>query len=77
MILAQETHADLAIIDDLAARKTAEYLGIPLTGTIDILIKAKKSGLISEVMPVIKEMESHNIYFSEKLLKQIRSIADE
>ena len=34
MLLAQETGADLVIIDDDAARKTAEYLELPLTGTL-------------------------------------------
>ena len=77
MILAQEIHADLVIIDDLAARKTAEYLDLTLTGTIGILVKAKRLGLISEVMPIIKEMESHNIYFSESLISRIRKLANE
>lgn len=77
MILAQEIHADLVIIDDLAARKTAEYLELTLTGTIGILIKAKRLGLISEVMPIIDEMKSNNIYFSEILIDRIRKITGE
>lgn len=34
MILAQEKGADLVIIDDHAAKKTAKYLGLPVTGTM-------------------------------------------
>lgn len=33
MILAQEQKADLVIIDDNAAKKTAKYLGLTVTGT--------------------------------------------
>ena len=45
MLLAQEIGADAVIIDDGAARKTAEYLELPLTGTLGVLIKAKQRGL--------------------------------
>ena len=36
MLLAQEIQADVVVIDDGPARKTAEYLGLSLTGTIHI-----------------------------------------
>ena len=44
MILAQELGEDvLTVIDDNAARKTARYLGIKVTGTVGVLTKAKKT----------------------------------
>jgi len=43
MILAEEINADLCIIDDLLARKYAKYLGLKITGTMGILIKAKEN----------------------------------
>lgn len=77
MILAQEINADLVVIDDLAARKTAEYLGLTLTGTIGILIKAKKLGILHAVTPIISSMEENGIYFSEKLIERIKMLAEE
>lgn len=78
MILAQECEEDhLVIIDDYAARKTAEFLGLTLTGTIGVLIKAKHLGLIDEVMPLVREMEAQNIYFSEPLKTRIRLLTNE
>ena len=42
MILAQESpQADLVIIDDNAAKKTAKYLGLTVTGTLGVLFIAK------------------------------------
>lgn len=42
MILAQEEPpANLVILDDNAAKKTAKYLGLKVTGTLGVLIKAK------------------------------------
>lgn len=72
MILTRELNADVVIIDDLAARNTAEYDRLPVTGTLGVLIKAKKNGLIEEVMPVIREMQHQHICFSESLIALIR-----
>ena len=78
MILAQECEADhLVIIDDYAARKTAEFLGLTLTGTIGVLLKAKQLGLIDEVMPLVMKMEAQKIYFSESLKTRIRILTKE
>ena len=77
MLLAQDTGADLVIIDDDAARKTAEYLGLPLTGTLGVLIKAKKRGLLEAVMPVVSVMEQQGIYFSGPLKGIVRRLSGE
>ena len=78
MILAQEHDGDhLVIIDDGAARKTAEFLGLNVTGTIGVLIKSKKEGHIKEVMPLIFELEKHGIYFSEALKSRVRRLSGE
>jgi predicted nucleic acid-binding protein len=41
-----------AIIDDLRARKCAASLGIPVRGTLGIVLVAKKRGLIPEAYPL-------------------------
>ena len=77
MILAQELKADLVLIDDNAARKTAIYLGLPLSGTIGVLLRAKERGLISKIMPVVESMEQNGIYYGPKLKDLIRKQAGE
>ena len=78
MILAQEQDESvLVVIDDYAARKTAEFLGLRLTGTIGVLIKAKQQGILKQVMPVIKDMQFCGIYFSQKLIAQIKNLSGE
>ena len=76
MLLAQEIGADAVIIDD-AARKTAEYLGLPLTGTLGVMSKAKQRGLLEAVMPVIQQMEQNGIFFSRELKEKIRKLSKE
>ncbi len=69
MILAKEKNADIVIIDDANAKKHAKYLKLPVTGTIGVLIRAKKQGYIRELKPIIQEMIDKNIYISEKLMR--------
>lgn len=68
MILAQEIGEDvLTVIDDNAARKTARYLGIKVTGTVGVLMKAKKLGYIDSVKKCITMMRRAGFYVSAEL----------
>ncbi|HEY9422206.1 MAG TPA: DUF3368 domain-containing protein, partial [Thermoanaerobaculia bacterium] len=40
-----------AIIDDLAARRCAEVLGIPFTGTLGLVLRAKQKGILPAARP--------------------------
>lgn len=62
-------NADLVIIDDNAAKKTAKYLGLTVTGTLGVLIKAKQSGIISSVKNAITKIQSNGFYINENILK--------
>lgn len=67
MILAQELQADLVIIDDNAAKKTAKYLGLAVTGTLGILLRAKQQGIVNTVSPLLTEMKKHGFYIDSRL----------
>ena len=79
MILAQQKsfQADLVILDDLAARKTAQYLGLNVTGTMGVLIKAKQKGIIAEVKPLLDEMMKNGFFVSNKVLQMVLKAAGE
>lgn len=62
-------NADLVIIDDNAAKKTAKYLGLTVTGTLGVLIKAKQSGIISSVKNAITKIQSNGFYINENIIK--------
>ena len=77
MLLAQEQHADLVIIDDNAAKKTAKFLGINVTGTMGILIRAKQNGLIDEVKPLIEELLDKGLYIGQEVVDMVLEAAGE
>lgn len=78
MILAQtKPGADLVIIDDNAAKKTAKYLGLTVTGTLGVLLKAKKCGVISSVKDAINKIQSNGFYINDKIVKLVIAQAGE
>lgn len=51
VIAAAQQRGILAVLDDRAARRAAEALGVAVTGTLGILIEGKRRGLIPAVEP--------------------------
>lgn len=78
MILAQESKkADLVVIDDNAAKKTAKYLGLPVTGTMGVLLKAKKRGVVKEIRPILESMKERGFYISGEIERLVLEQAEE
>ncbi len=70
--LAREYHLE-AIIDDLAGRRCASSLGIPLRGTLGLVLAAKQRGLIAQARPVIENMMKNGLYLSKKVVESALS----
>lgn len=77
MILAQEQSADLVILDDNAAKKTAKYLGLRMIGTLGILVLAKKKGFIKEVSPMLDALKRDGFFVSDDLCDLVLKQASE
>lgn len=59
------------ILDENKGRSVAKRLGLQVTGTIGILIKAKGQGLIESGEEILSKLEAHGFWLSESLKKQI------
>lgn len=57
-MLALELRPAVVVLDDALARRIAENLGIPLTGTLGLLLDAKRRGLITQVTPLLDQLQS-------------------
>jgi uncharacterized protein len=58
LALALERAGALAILDDRLARRTAAVLGVPLRGTLGLLLEAKARGLVAAVEPLLNQLRS-------------------
>jgi predicted nucleic acid-binding protein len=65
--LAMETPGSTVIVDDHKARKVAERLGLNITGTIGVIIKAKLSGIIPSIKPFLSKIKSTDFRLSEEI----------
>ncbi|MEN0002895.1 MAG: DUF3368 domain-containing protein [Bacteroidota bacterium] len=78
IILAEETNADLLIIDEQKGRLFAKSHGIRIIGVLGILINAKNRGIISKLKPYLQELkENVGFHISEKLYIEILKRVDE
>jgi predicted nucleic acid-binding protein len=59
------------IIDDSKARRVAENMGLKLTGTIGVLMKAERLGLIGSAHDKVRELREKGFYVSEELLEEL------
>jgi predicted nucleic acid-binding protein len=59
-----------AIIDDLSGRKCAARLGIPVRGTLGIVLTAKRRGVILQARPVLEDLLASGLYLRRRVLDE-------
>ncbi len=77
IILATEIDADLTIIDETLGRFYAKNANLKITGTLGILLKAKQSGHIEKIEPLLYQLKDKGIWLSDKLIGRVLNLADE
>ena len=61
-------HGDCrAVIDDLHGRRCAEALGVPLRGTLGLVLRAKRSGRIDSARAAVERLRGAGMYLSRPL----------
>lgn len=71
LALASSLNADLVIIDDLAARRSALAAGFLVTGTVGVLRRAIDSDLISGGEPLISALVEAGFRATDDLFHQL------
>ena len=65
------------IVDDLKAREAAQGLGIAITGTVGLLLKAKQAGILPALRPVLDALDLNHFRIGSALRAQALIMADE
>jgi predicted nucleic acid-binding protein len=66
-----------AIIDDLAARRCAEALAIPVRGTLGLVLLGKKRGRFPAARPVLEALRVSGMFLSNSVLDRALRMVDE
>lgn len=77
LALAEEQNARLVIIDELRGRRYARRLGLPLTGTMGLLLLGKERGLLPAVAPLIQTLLESGLHLHPDLISRVLELAGE
>jgi hypothetical protein len=64
-------------VDDGAARRCAQGLDVSLTGTLGVLLAAKKTDHLSRVRPVLQALQQAGLHVDAALIEQVLKMAGE
>lgn len=75
--LALEVGVRWLVLDDYPARRLALALGLPVVGTLGILLEAKRKGLLPVIPPQIKALLQANFYIAPAVYQHALALVGE
>jgi len=77
LMLALETPGSIALLDDGLARRVAIARGIPIKGTLGLLLDAKRAGHITVVKPSLDKLQDLGFRLAEPTRAAVLKLAGE
>ncbi len=75
--LARQLHAALVLIDEAAGRAVARRLGLEVTGTVGLLVDAKRRGLLTFIRPLLDRLRQSGFWLSSQVYQAALTAAGE
>jgi predicted nucleic acid-binding protein len=77
VVLAEELHADLVIMDELAGRRELTQRGIACVGTVGVLMEAKQRGLIASLKSELDHLRACGFHLSDHVYRACVALVGE
>ena len=78
LCLCIENNAQLCLLDDRDARIIARLNNIPVSGTLGVLMKAKKMGIIESIKALMDRLRTdHHYWIDDALYNKVLSLSNE
>lgn len=77
MVLYKQLRANHLLIDDQRGRKIAQLNQIQIIGSMGVLLRAKKAGLLPAVAPALLKIDQSRVYLGENLMATVLKLAGE
>ncbi len=68
--IARDRQNTFAVLDDRQARRCASALGVPLFGTLGVVLRAKRVGAVVKARPVLEALVNAGMYLAADTLEQ-------
>lgn len=65
------------VLDDRAARRCAESLGIPVPGTLGLVLLARRRGILAAARPIFEELRRSGLYVTDDLVEAALALVGE
>jgi hypothetical protein len=70
LALSKELRADLILLDEEKARKSAVIAGFEVMGLLGVLVIARNLGLIEAIKPLIEELKNKRFRISDRVIAE-------
>jgi predicted nucleic acid-binding protein len=77
LALALRTPQAVLLADDRQARRCAEFLGLRLSATLGVLLRAKHSGLIAQLGPVLDVLDGLGFRLGQATRRKVLALGGE
>jgi hypothetical protein len=79
LAVAQAKQGSTVVLDDAEGRRCARTLGVPLLGTLGIVVRAKKRGRVQSAAQVLRDLLDAGFHLEEGLISDIlrRAVGEE
>jgi predicted nucleic acid-binding protein len=67
----------VAVIDDFAARKCADVVGVAVKGTLGLALLAKTRGRVATARPLVDELRRAGLWLSDAIVASALALVDE
>lgn len=75
--LGAETSGAVVVLDDRKARRAARHLGLRVIGTVGMLVRAKRLGILPEVRPILDVLQADGFHLTHALrLKALQMVKE-
>jgi predicted nucleic acid-binding protein len=74
---AQDHPGSLAILDDAKARRLAQASRLPVIGTLGVVLRAKRRGLIPLARPIVESLIAHGMYLTAPVVQDSLALVGE
>ena len=75
--LAMELDDVVLVLDDKKARRIAKQLDLKVIGTVGLLLRAKKRGIVAEIKPVLDALQNAGFRIAAPLYQKALKLASE
>jgi predicted nucleic acid-binding protein len=69
LAVALERRPAVSILDDAAVRSCAKTLELEVIGTLGVILRAKRKGLISSAADLLKNLRTAGLHLDDKVLR--------